>query len=186
MMQPTTFYKVERKSFSGMHCSVAQCLEVVGEWWSMLIVRDAFLGVTRFDQFHERLGISRNVLNQRLSHLVTAGVLERTPYSTRPVRHEYRLTRKGRDLWPVLTAMRQWGDTHAAPDGPPLVLVHRACGHVVDAVLSCSACGARIAATDVRATPGPGAVEDLIATPRGGSERRAAGESISSSTSDTA
>ena len=75
--------------------------------------------MTRFDQFQVRLGISRNVLNQRLAHLVTAGVLERMPYCQRPVRYDYRLTEKGRDLWPVLTAMRQWGDTHAAPDGPP-------------------------------------------------------------------
>ena len=147
---------MERKSFADMHCSVAQCLEVVGEWWSMLIVRDAFLGVTRFDQFQQRLGISRNVLNQRLGHLVSAGVLDRTPYSDRPLRHEYLLTQKGRDLWPVLTAMRQWGDAHAAPDGPPLELIHRACGHVVDAVLTCSACGAPISARDVRARRGPG------------------------------
>jgi DNA-binding HxlR family transcriptional regulator len=162
MMQPTSVVVVERKSFSEMHCSVAQCLEVVGEWWSMLIVRDAFLGVTRFDRFQRRLGISRNVLNQRLDHLVSAGVFERRPYNQHPVRYDYRLTQKGRDLWPVLTAMRQWGDAHAAPDGPPLVLVHRTCGHVVDAVVTCSACGAPIAAKDVRAVRGPGAVEDLI------------------------
>jgi len=174
---------VERKSFSEMHCSVAQCLEVVGEWWSMLIVRDAFLGVTRFDQFQERLGISRNVLNQRLAHLVRAGVLERTSYNERPMRYDYRLTQSGRDLWPVLAAMRQWGDAHAAPDGPPLVLIHRACGHVVDAVMSCSACGAPISARDVRAQRGPGAVEDLFALPRQGLSRRAAGGSPTSSKS---
>ncbi len=186
MMQPTTLQKVERKSFSGMHCSVAQCLEVVGEWWSMLIVRDAFLGVTRFDQFQERLGISRNVLNQRLAHLVTAGVLERAPYCERPVRYDYRLTEKGRDLWPVLTAMREWGDTHAAPDGPPLLLVHRACGQVVDAVMTCSACGTPLAARDVTAQRGPGAVEDLIAPPRTDSPRRAVRESVTLSKSETA
>ncbi len=162
MTQLIKFSGVERKSFSDMHCSVAQCLEVVGEWWSMLIVRDAFLGVSRFDQFQERLGISRNVLNQRLAHLVEADVLEKTAYNDRPLRHEYRLTAKGRDLWPVLTALRQWGDTHAAPDGPPLLLVHRACGQVVDAVMTCSACGAPIGAGDVRAGPGPGSVEELI------------------------
>ena len=120
MMQPTTLDDVERKSFAEMHCSVAQCLEVVGEWWSMLIVRDAFLGVTRFDDFQERLGISRNILNQRLTHLVESGVLEKVPYSDHPPRYDYRLTDKGRDLWPILTAMRQWGDHYAAPDGPPL------------------------------------------------------------------
>jgi DNA-binding HxlR family transcriptional regulator len=185
-MQLTSLPDVERKSFSDMHCSVAQCLEVVGEWWSMLIVRDAFLGVGRFDQFQERLGISRNVLNQRLAHLVEAGVLERTPYSERPVRHDYRLTKKGWDLWPVLTAMRQWGDAYAAPDGPPLLLVHRACGQVVDAVMTCSACGTPIEASDVRAQRGPGAVEDLITPPRAGSHRRRAGEPIISNNPDTA
>jgi DNA-binding HxlR family transcriptional regulator len=153
---------VERKSFSDMHCSVAQCLEVVGEWWSMLIVRDAFLGVTRFDQFQERLGISRNVLNQRLAGLVEAGVLVKVPYNDHPPRHDYRLTDKGRDLWPVLTMMRQWGDKYAAPDGPPLEVVHKDCGQVSEAVLTCSACGELIGARDVRAVPGPGAVEPLV------------------------
>ncbi len=164
MMQPTSVSWVERKSFSGMHCSVAQCLEVVGEWWSMLIVRDAFLGVCRFDDFQARLGISRNVLNQRLAHLVDAGVLTKTPYREHPPRYDYRLTDKGRDLWPVLNAMRQWGDAHAAPDGPPLELVHRNCGEVSDAVLTCSTCGEPMRVRDVRARPGPGAVEPLLDT----------------------
>jgi DNA-binding HxlR family transcriptional regulator len=147
---------VERKSFADMACSVAQCLEVVGEWWSMLIVRDAFLGVTRFDQFQARLGISRNVLNQRLAHLVEAGVLVKVPYSEHPPRHDYRLTDKGRDLWPVLTTMRQWGDRYAAPDGPPLEVVHKACGHAAESVLTCAACGEPVGPRDVRAEPGPG------------------------------
>ena len=155
---------MQRKSFSGMHCSVAQCLEVVGEWWSMLVVRDAFLGVSRFDQFQERLGISRNVLNQRLAGLVGAGILQKIPYSHHPPRHDYRLTSKGRDLWPVLTAIRQWGDRYAAPDGPPLKLVHRECGHVCGAVMTCSACGKPIGPEDVQAVPGPGALEPLVAT----------------------
>ncbi|MHB1583485.1 MAG: winged helix-turn-helix transcriptional regulator [Acidimicrobiales bacterium] len=153
---------MERKSFADMHCSVAQCLEVVGEWWSMLIVRDAFLGVRRFDQFQRRLGISRNVLNQRLRRLVDQGVLERRRYSEHPPRDEYRLTDKGLDLWPVLTAMRQWGDRHAAPDGPPVEMVHTACGAVATAVPTCSACGGPLTARDVRARPGPGAVEPLL------------------------
>jgi DNA-binding HxlR family transcriptional regulator len=153
---------VERKSFSDMHCSVAQCLEVIGEWWSMLILRDAFLGVTRFDQFQARLGISRNILNQRLARLVEAGVLVRVPYSDHPPRHDYRLTDKGRDLWPVLTAMRQWGDQYAAPDGPPLEVIHKGCGRRSEAVLTCSSCGERIGPRDVRAAPGPGAVESLV------------------------
>ena len=157
-MQPTRVACVERKSFADMHCSVAQCLEVVGGWWSMLILRDAFLGVTRFDDFQERSGISRNILNQRLHHLVEAGVLEKVLYRDHPPRHDYRLTDKGRDLWPVLTAMRQWGDRYAAPDGPPVQVTHKACGHIADAVLVCSVCGGRLEARGVRATPGPGAI----------------------------
>jgi DNA-binding HxlR family transcriptional regulator len=161
-MQLTIVIRMDRKSFAGMHCSVAQCLEVVGEWWSMLIVRDAFMGVTRFDDFQERLGISRNILNRRLSHLVEAGVLKKVPYSEHPPRHAYRLTGMGRDLWPVLTALRQWGDKHAAPDGPPLRVIHTTCGQSASAVMVCSACGEPLEPGDVRAEPGPGAVEDLI------------------------
>ena len=157
-----------------MHCSVAQCLEVVGEWWTLLIVRDAFLGVTRFDEFQERLGISRNVLTQRLEHLVAAGVLERTAYSEHPPRYDYRLTERGRDLWPVINAMRQWGDKHAAPAGPPLQIVHEACGHVFDARQTCSECGAPVGPRDVRAVPGPGAVEPLLRRSGSGSGAGAA------------
>src|SRR4051812_15713224 len=139
MMSP-----VQRTSFEDLHCSIAQCLEVVGEWWSLLIVRDAFLGVRRFDDFQARLGISRNTLTQRLDTLVGNGVLERVPYQDNPVRHEYRLTAKGRDLWLVINAMREWGDRWAAPDGPPVKVEHRACGHVAHIVPTCSACGERL------------------------------------------
>jgi DNA-binding HxlR family transcriptional regulator len=151
---------MQRTSFRDMNCSVAQCLEVVGEWWTMLIIRDAFLGVTRFDDFHERLGVSRNVLNQRLGHLVEAGVLERVAYCEHPPRYDYRLTAKGKDLWPVLTAMRQWGDRWEAPDGPPLELVHKGCGHVAEALSTCSVCGASVSSRDMRAVAGPGAGEE--------------------------
>lgn len=153
---------MERKSFADMHCSVAQCLEVVGEWWSMLIVRDAFLGVTRFDQFQGRLGISRNILHQRLQHLVAAGILDKVPYQEHPPRYEYRLTDKGRDLWPVLTALRQWGDRHAAPQGPPVQVVHKGCGRVADAVMVCAECGEPMGPRDVQVVPGPGPNDDLL------------------------
>lgn len=139
-----------------MNCSVAQCLEVVGEWWSMLIVRDASLGVSRFDEFQERLGISRNVLQQRLTHLVEHGILERVPYQEHPPRHDYRLTEKGRDLWPVLAAMRQWGDRWAAPDGPPLEIEHRACGHLTHVEHRCAQCGEQLELRQLRAVEGPG------------------------------
>jgi DNA-binding HxlR family transcriptional regulator len=142
-----------------MTCSVAHCLDVVGEWWSLLIVRDAFLGVTRFDDFQARLGISRNILTQRLNHLVENDVLKRVAYSDHPPRSEYRLTAKGRDLWHVVTAMRQWGDQWAAPGGPPVQTRHTACGHVVTAVPACSHCGEPLDARAVTAVPGPGAAE---------------------------
>jgi DNA-binding HxlR family transcriptional regulator len=144
---------VERKSFADMDCSVAQCLEVVGEWWSMLIVRDLFLGVTRFDDFQRRLGISRNILQQRLARLVEFGVLTKVPYSEHPPRHDYRLTDKGRDLWPVLTTMRQWGDRYAAPAGPPMEVTHTACGSASKAHLVCGSCGERLGPRDVVARP---------------------------------
>jgi DNA-binding HxlR family transcriptional regulator len=153
---------MERKSFAEMHCSVAQCLEVIGEWWSLLIVRDAFLGINRFDQFQERLGISRNILNQRLNWMVEHGVFEKVRYSERPPRFEYRLTAKGRDLWPVLNAMRQWGDRHLAPDGPPMLLVHADCGHVTEAVMSCAHCGEPLTAGNVEARRGSGDHDGLL------------------------
>src|SRR5690242_2296995 len=152
---------MERKSFEHMSCSVAQCLEVVGEWWTMLVVRDAFLGVQRFDEFQARLGIARNVLSQRLNKLVEAGVLERRAYQDRPIRYDYVLTDKGRDLWPVLTALRQWGDRYAAPNGPPVELVHERCGHSAELVITCAHCGEHVQHRDVRARRGPGSTRDL-------------------------
>jgi DNA-binding HxlR family transcriptional regulator len=150
---------MQRASFQDVNCSVAQCLEVVGEWWSLLIVRDALLGVKRFDDFQTRLGISRNTLNQRLTHLVDNGVLDRVPYQDNPPRSEYRLTDRGRDLWHVVTAMRQWGDRWAAPDGAPLKIRHVACGRIVSAVPVCSHCGERLNLREITAIPGPGALE---------------------------
>jgi DNA-binding HxlR family transcriptional regulator len=132
-----------------MNCSIGQTLEVVGEWWSLLIIRDAFLGVTRFDEFQERLGIARNVLNQRLSHLVDEGVFERVAYNEHPPRFDYVLTDQGRDLWPVVVALRQWGDRWRAPDGPPLQLVHRECGHITELVPVCAHCREPVGPTDV-------------------------------------
>ena len=150
---------MRRTSFRDMNCSVAQCLEVVGEWWTMLIVRDLFMGVRRFDDFQERLGISRNVLTERLNKLVEQGIVERRPYQERPKRHEYVLTEKGIGLWPVLNAMRQWGDEWEAPNGPRIDIVHRSCDHVTTGVIVCEHCRAEMGARDVRAVPGPGADE---------------------------
>jgi DNA-binding HxlR family transcriptional regulator len=150
---------VRRTSFEDMTCSVAQCLDLVGEWWSLLIIRDAFLGVTRFDDFQARLGISRNILTQRLNRLVDNGILKRVPYCDHPPRSEYRLTAKGLDLWHVVTAMRQWGDRWTSPglgSGPPVEIRHDACGQVVTAVPACSHCGEPLDARSVTAVAGPG------------------------------
>lgn len=142
---------VKRTSFAGMECSVAQSLEVVGEWWTLLIVRDALLGVRRFEQFQERLRVSRNVLAERLDKLVGAGVLRKELYQERPRRHQYRLTEKGRDLYPIIVALRQWGDRHAQEGPPPVLVEHLECGHTADAVLICGHCGGPVTPLNVRA-----------------------------------
>jgi DNA-binding HxlR family transcriptional regulator len=148
---------MRRKSFGDMRCSIAQTLEVIGEWWTLLIVRDLMMGVSRFDALQARLGIARNVLTDRLVTLVEAGVVERVRYQQHPERFEYRLTEKGTDLSSVLTALRQWGDRWAAPDGPPVEMVHDACGKVARVVPVCSECGEPVTPRDVTMVPGPGA-----------------------------
>jgi DNA-binding HxlR family transcriptional regulator len=148
-------------SYEGQVCSVAGALEVVGERWSLLIVRDIFLGLRRFDEIQANLGIARNVLQTRLRRLVDEGVLERCRYSERPERHEYRLTAKGLDLWPTIVALLQWGDRHALPSaGAPVLLEHRGCGGRVDDHRMCTTCGARLAVHDAVGVPGPGAPPD--------------------------
>jgi DNA-binding HxlR family transcriptional regulator len=112
---------VLKRDYEGQNCSIARALEVVGERWTLLIVRDAFLGLRRFDEFHENLGIARNVLTDRLNRLVDEGILERVRYSERPERFEYRLTQKGRDLQLALSGLRQWGDKYVS-EKPPTVL----------------------------------------------------------------
>jgi DNA-binding HxlR family transcriptional regulator len=146
---------VLRADYDGQNCSIARSLELIGERWTLLIIREAFLGTKRFDEFQRALGVARNVLQARLERLVDAGILDRVPYQERPVRHEYRLTEKGTELWPVLVALLKWGDRHAAPDGPPVVLTHRGCGGEVDDRRRCARCGAELEARDVRAVPGP-------------------------------
>jgi DNA-binding HxlR family transcriptional regulator len=147
---------VRRTSLEDRNCSIAQCLEVTGDWWTLLILRDVFLGVRRFDELQASLGISRNILARRLDQLVADEVLARRPYSHAPARSEYVLTPKGRDLWPVLDAMRRWGDTWKAPHGPPVEVVHVGCGERTTVVPTCGGCGEALTADDVRAVPGPG------------------------------
>jgi DNA-binding HxlR family transcriptional regulator len=154
---------MQRTSFEDMECSVARCLEVVGEWWCLLILRDAMLGVTRFDDFQARLGISRNILTQRLNRLVDKSILKRVRYSEHPPRSEYHLTAKGRDLWLVVTAMRQWGDRWASPAGSPVLVRHDACGQIISALPVCSGCGEQLGSCSVTLVPGPGASPETFA-----------------------
>ncbi len=149
---------MRRTSFEEMNCSIARSLEVIGEWWTPLILREAFFGVTRFDDLQQHLGIARNVLTARLDGLVDHGVLERRPYDEARGRSDYVLTEKGRALWPVLVALRQWGDEWILGDGKaPVLLVHKTCGEQSTAVLTCDACGEPLRREDVRSVPGPGA-----------------------------
>jgi DNA-binding HxlR family transcriptional regulator len=147
-----------KNDYENQTCSIAGALEVVGERWSLLIVRDVLLGVRRFDEMQANLGIARNVLQTRLTRLLEQGVLEKRLYQERPRRYEYRLTEKGLDLWPAIVALMNWGDLHAAPQaGPPVLLEHKGCGGAVDEHRTCRDCGARLSVRDVRALPGPGA-----------------------------
>ena len=149
---------MKKVSFADMDCSIAQALEVVGEWWTLLILRDAFLGITRFDDFAKRLGIARNVLTARLDTLVDAEVLERVPYEEGArTRYDYRLTKKGRALWPVMVTLRQWGDEWITGKGhEPVLLEHTTCGHTVTTHLACDQCGERLVGREVRSVAGPG------------------------------
>jgi DNA-binding HxlR family transcriptional regulator len=152
-------------TYVGQTCSIARALEIVGERWTLLILRDAFLGVRRFDDFQRSLGIARNVLNARLHRLVDAGLLERRRYQERPERFEYRLTEMGRDLWPSIVALMQWGDKHlAGEEGPPMALEHRDCGGAIDDRRVCERCGAELGPRDVGVVAGAGASERVIST----------------------
>ncbi len=138
-------------------CSVARTLSVIGDRWTLLILRDCFLGVRRFDDFRERLGLSKAILSDRLARLVEAEVLARVVYQNNPTRHEYRLTPPGLDLYPVLLAIAHWGDTHLAGKmGAPVIHTHRTCGHDFEPVTTCSHCGDEVSARQVSVRAGKG------------------------------
>jgi DNA-binding HxlR family transcriptional regulator len=148
---------MQRKSFGNMQCPIARSLERVGEWWSILILRDAMHGFTRFDQFQKSLDIAPNMLTRRLNALVEAGLLERRRYNERPPRDEYLLTERGHDFRPVLLALLAWGNKHFAPEGPSVQLADSETGAIADPVLVDRKSGRRITKTDYALIPGPAA-----------------------------
>lgn len=138
-------------------CSMLRTLAFVGDRWTLVVLRQAFAGVRRFDQFQSSLGLSRAVLTDRLHRLVDAGILERRAYrDSRRTRHEYRLTEKGIDLYPVMMALRAWGDKYLAPDGEFMNYVHRDCGGHAHVTLECDRCQDEVSAREIEPTPGPG------------------------------
>jgi DNA-binding HxlR family transcriptional regulator len=149
---------VLHRTYAGQVCSLARALEVVGERWTLLILRNAFLGMRRFDEFQEQLGISRGVLATRLQWLCDEGMLERRRYQKRPERFEYRLTQKGRDLWPAMIGLMKWGDRYEAGlEGPPRLVTHRDCGGEVTERATCARCGAELDVREVETRLLPGA-----------------------------
>jgi DNA-binding HxlR family transcriptional regulator len=143
-----------RSDYRGQVCSVARALEIIGERWSLLIVRDALMGMTRFSQFQRSIGIARNVLADRLECLVRAGVLERRRHGS--AHPEYVLTDKGRRLEPTILQLMKWGDAfYVAPGGPPRLTVHRDCGGEVDHELVCDRCASHVRYADIEVEPGP-------------------------------
>lgn len=146
-----------RTSLTDVHCSIARTAEQLGDGWSMLILRDVFCGITRFEQLLEDLGISPKVLSARLDALVADDILARVPYCEHPPRHDYLPTPKGSELYPILLAMMAWGDRWTAgPDGPPAVIHHLGCGAAVTAAVTCSHCGEPLTADEAIPHAGPG------------------------------
>jgi DNA-binding HxlR family transcriptional regulator len=163
---------MQRKSFDGMACPIARSLEHVGEWWSMLILRDAARGMTRFDEFQKNLGIAPNMLTRRLNRLVEAGFLERRQYSERPPRDEYVLSARGQDFRPVLWAIAAFGNRHFAPEGESIMLVDAETGQRADPVLVDRVSGKEITLENFRVALGPAAGDTFLrrtkSAPKGG------------------
>lgn len=147
---------MKRSDFSNMACSTARTLDVMGEWWTPLIIRDLSLGNRRFEGLRKNLGISKKILTDRLQSLVDSGIVEKRLYEHSPPRHEYVLTQMGQELGPILLAMLSWGDKWLSGGKPPLAVKHLSCGHALKARVVCSACGEPVNFSDLKAKPGPG------------------------------
>jgi DNA-binding HxlR family transcriptional regulator len=145
------------REFEGQNCSIARALAVVGERWSLLVMREVILGRRRFREIQRQTGVAPNILSDRLETLVGRGVLERRAAGAEPAAPEYRVTAKGLDLLPVLIALARWADAHEAPEGPPREFFHARCGHEVESLVHCPHCGLDVGPAGIRARPGPGA-----------------------------
>jgi DNA-binding HxlR family transcriptional regulator len=146
-----------QRDYPDQVCSIARSLEVIGERWTPLILRDAILGLTRFEEFQDSLGIASNVLSSRLKRLCDEGVLERVPDPERPGRPKYLLTAKGAELGPALIVLMKWGDRHyPAPGGPPRLTLHAGCGGDLNADLRCTRCGQQVRPGEIELPVGPG------------------------------
>jgi DNA-binding HxlR family transcriptional regulator len=156
---------VPYRPFEDQNCSIAGSLAVIGERWTLLVMREVLLGRRRFQDIRRNTGIATNILSDRLATLVEHGVLERRLYNEHPESHEYVPTAKGLDVHPVLVALLQWGDRHVAEAGPPRVFVHASCGHDADPRLVCAHCAEPIETGELRVRPGPGADEAQRAEP---------------------
>ncbi|HEX8415438.1 MAG TPA: helix-turn-helix domain-containing protein [Sphingomicrobium sp.] len=145
------------RELENQDCSIARTMAVIGDRWTLMILRECFLRVRRFDDFQTHLGIGRAILADRLSLLIAHDVLAKVQYQSHPPRYDYRLTNKGRDLHPILMAIVHWGDTHmTGPAGRPVLHEHHVCGRTFDPVMTCSECGEALAASTVSVRPGPG------------------------------
>jgi len=147
---------MHKANLAALPCSLARTLQIVGEWWTLLVLRDVCFGRNRFEEIHDHLGVARNILKARLDTLIDHGLVERRRYQQHPDRYEYLPTEMGSDLVPALLALGAWGDRWTAQDGPPVLFSHRSCGHDTVATVVCSACASSLATDDVDVRPGPG------------------------------
>lgn len=148
---------MKRKNFEHLECPLAYALGIVGEWWSLLIIRDLFYGINTFSDLEKDLGIAKNILSDRLAGLEAERVVEKKAYSQKPLRHKYVLTDKGKDLFPVIMSMVAWSQKWEPRDKPAILFRHGPHGHLMDARLTCAQCGEAITPRSIRPVPGPGA-----------------------------
>ncbi|PRZ44310.1 HxlR family transcriptional regulator [Antricoccus suffuscus] len=157
---------MKRTSLANWPCSIARTMDLIGDWWTPLVLREAFAGVQRFDDFQQSLGLARNTLDTRLKRLVEAGLFDRVPYQQNPARYDYVLTEQGRDFYPVLSAIMAWGDKWLAEEsGPPVITRHDTCGHQIQARVVCDHCGEPLTSENVTREIGPGFPEKLRGRP---------------------